>query len=130
MGQCCRQISSAAGFQGSSTSIDEVKRASTYPLGYDTSFVSMAANASSGKQRTESNESNSEDEQTETSSLMSSARAYSERFGSHSADESAEDQDEHEGGTIDIMRLEFGSQASESVALSAGMDQIHDANSI
>ncbi|XP_031559996.1 leucine-rich repeat and guanylate kinase domain-containing protein-like [Actinia tenebrosa] len=124
-----RQISST-GFQDSSVNADEVKRASTYPLGYDTSFVSMAANASSEQQRTDSNESNSEDEQTETSSLMSSARAYSERFESHSVDESAEDQDEQDGGTIDVMRLEYGSQASESVALSAGMEQIHDANSI
>lgn len=104
------------------------KRASSYPLGYDASFVSMTVNASSGNKQTESTESadSDDEEETNTSSVMSSARAYSERFGTNSPD----DETGNTGNTLDILTVEFGSQASESVALSAGLEQYQDANSI
>ncbi|XP_032242021.1 leucine-rich repeat and guanylate kinase domain-containing protein [Nematostella vectensis] len=119
----------SAGFTGGSSNVNGVKRASSYPLDYTTSFVSMVANASSGKDPgVESNESDSEGEGTSTSSLMSSARAYSARQDPPSQSQHGSDEDRQ---SIDIMNLEFASQASASVAMSSGMVQLQDAaNSI
>jgi len=131
--QFTRQAVSAT-FQPSSAHVSpDVKRSSSVPLNFNASLVSMVANASSQNEAREagleSNISESEEEQ-DASSIMSSARAYSDN-GAQSPRHSEE---EEEGDSRDLLDFiptgTLDSQETASVPFSGVFGQVEIANSI
>ncbi|KAL9960961.1 hypothetical protein ACROYT_G034471 [Oculina patagonica] len=125
----------SASFQPSSAQYSpDVKRSSSVPLNFNPSMASMVANASSQNEARdaglESNISESEEDQETASSIVSSARAYS----NDDAQSPRDSDDEEEGDSRDLLDFvqtePFDSQGTGSVPFSGVFGQVEIANSI
>lgn len=131
--QFSRQVVSAT-FQTSSTLLSpDIKRSSSVPVNFNASLASIIANASSQTgardMGLESNISESEEDR-ESSSIMSSARAYSDN-GAQSPENSDEEEEGDSRDLLDFLPTEtFQSHDAGSVALSGAFGQMETANSI
>ncbi|RMX57030.1 hypothetical protein pdam_00006206 [Pocillopora damicornis] len=129
-----RQAVSAT-FQPSSTqySPTDVKRPNSVPLNFNASLASMMANASSQNEARdgglESNISESDEEQDGTSSIVSSARAYSNDDAQSPKESDEEDEDSRD--LLDFIQTEtLDLHDTGSVPFSGLFGQVEIANSI
>lgn len=129
-----RQAVSAT-FQPSSTqySPTDVKRPNSVPLNFNASLASMMANASSQNEARdgglESNISESDEEQDGTSSIVSSARAYSNDDAQSPKESDEEDEDSRD--LLDFIQAEtLDLHDTGSVPFSGLFGQVEIANSI
>lgn len=129
-----RQAVSAT-FQPSSTqySPTDVKRPNSVPLNFNASLASMMANASSQNEARdgglESNISESDEEQDGTSSIVSSARAYSNDDAQSLKESDEEDEDSRD--LLDFIQTEtLDLHDTGSVPFSGLFGQVEIANSI
>lgn len=129
-----RQAVSAT-FQPSSTqySPTDVKRPNSVPLNFNASLASMMANASSQNEARdgglESNISESDEEQDGTSSIVSSARAYSNDEAQSPKESDEEDEDSRD--LLDFIQTEtLDLHDTGSVPFSGLFGQVEIANSI
>lgn len=112
----------------------DIKRSSSVPINFNASLASMVANASSQNEARdaglESNISESEEDQEEGSSIVSSARAYSEN-GAQSPRDSDEEEERDSRDLLDFIPNEMlDSQESASVPFSGVFGQVEVSNSI
>ena len=125
----------SASFQPSSAQFsNDIRGSFSVPLNFNASLASMVANASSQNEAREagleSNISESEEEHVEASSIVSSARAYSDP-GDHSPRDSSGEDDDNSRHLLDLIPTEaLDSLENASAPLSEIFGQVEDANSI
>ena len=126
----------SASFQPSTAhfSSSGVKRSTSEPLNFNPSLASMVANASSQNEAREagleSNISESDEDQESASSIISSARAYSDN-GVQSPRDSDEQEGEDSRDLLDFIPTEtLDSQETASAPFSGVFGQVEIANSI
>ncbi|XP_068715190.1 leucine-rich repeat and guanylate kinase domain-containing protein-like [Montipora foliosa] len=112
----------------------DIKRSSSVPLNFNASLASIIANASSQTEARdvglESNISESEEDQEDASSIMSSARAYSDN-GVQSPGDSEEEEEGDSRDLLDFLPTEvLQSQENGSAPFSDVFGQVELANSI
>lgn len=125
----------SANFQLSTSNVTlDIKRSSSVPLKFNTSLASMVANASSQNEARdaglESNISESEEDEEEASSIVSSARAYSDN-GAQSPRDSDGEEEGDSRDLLDFIPTEtLDSHDTGSVLISGVYGQVEIANSI